>query len=242
MPRAESGSRVMAPRPGIPAELSSLENPGTREPTGNAAKGILGKEVTRNSGISNVAFVEHNYPAVARMVQSDAFETAIGMLIILNSVTMGLGAEITLGRAEEWKGFVSACEHVFTLCFVVEFMLRVFVCGWRTFVPFIGDMWFFLDAVLVFVTGVLTVWILPLFQIANSGVLRTISVLRVCRLVRLVRVVAKVKMFHEVWQLIRGLTESMRTLFWTIIVISCITYVFYCLCCCSDQLRAPGSP
>jgi len=89
-----------------------------------------------------------------------------------------------------------------------------------------GDTCNFLDAVIVLVTGVLTVWILPLFKTANSGALRAISILRICRLVRLVRVFAKVKMFHEVWQLMRGLTESMRTLFWTIVVISCITYVF----------------
>lgn len=40
------------------------------------------------------------------------------------------------------------------------------------------------------------------------------------------RVVAKVDAFHEVWLLLRGLSESVRTLSWTIVVMFFVTYVF----------------
>jgi voltage-gated sodium channel len=173
-----------------------------------------------------MTFAELNYPKLTKVVKSEGFESAMGGLIVLNCMTMGIGAETLIDRANGWKGVVATCEHVFTLVFVAELALRVFVYGWRFFVPFVGDMGHFIDAALVLVTGVLMVWILPLFRIADSSVLRTISVLRVCRLARLVRVVAKVRLFHEVWQLMRGLTESTRTLFWTIIVICFITYIF----------------
>merc|ERR1719183_3012096 len=46
------------------------------------------------------------------------------------------------------------------------------------------------------------------------------------RLLRLVRIVRKVEAFHEVWLLLRGLSSSMRVLFWTVVVIFFITYMF----------------
>mmetsp|Transcript_78795 Transcript_78795/g.139079 ORF Transcript_78795/g.139079 Transcript_78795/m.139079 type:complete len:313 (-) Transcript_78795:215-1153(-) len=42
----------------------------------------------------------------------------------------------------------------------------------------------------------------------------------------MVRVVARIELFHEVWLLLRGLSDSMRVLFWTVVVIFFITYVF----------------
>jgi len=84
----------------------------------------------------------------------------------------------------------------------------------------------FFDASLVLITGVATTWILPHMGANDSGDLRTLTMLRVCRLVRLGRIVAKLDVFHEVWLLLRGLSESMPTLFWTVIVIFFLTYTF----------------
>lgn len=87
------------------------------------------------------------------------------------------------------------------------------------------------DLCIVMLTGVGAVWILPLCSIPGSAdegntALQTLTVLRALRLVRLVRVISRHPAFHEVWLLLRGLSESMRTLFWTSVVISFITYVF----------------
>jgi len=205
---------VVAESRGIAAEACALE--------------VAAESVSRRSGAKRPTseLAERLCPRGIEVVKSQAFDTAVGALIILNCITMGIGAETLIGRAEGWKDFVSICEHLFTLCFVVELMVRAFVFGWRTFLPFVGCPWNFLDAVIVFVTGVLMVWILPLFRIESNSALGVISVLRICRLVRLVRVVAKVKMFHEVWKLVAGLAESMRMLFWTVMVICVITYIF----------------
>merc|ERR1719156_41608 len=60
----------------------------------------------------------------------------------------------------------------------------------------------------------------------NKPLLQALTILRAMRLVRVVRVVSRVKIFHEVWLLLRGLTGSMRVLFWTVVVIFFITYLF----------------
>ena len=54
----------------------------------------------------------------------------------------------------------------------------------------------------------------------------TVGVIKCESLLRLVRVCQKVPQFHEAWLLLRGLTDSMRVLFWTCIIIMFITYVF----------------
>jgi hypothetical protein len=90
-----------------------------------------------------------------------------------------------------------------------------------------GHFWNFFDALLVLVTGVIVVWILPLIGVQSGGSsLQTLTVLRALRLARLVRVVQKFEAFHEVWLLLRGLMESGRVLFWTVVVIAFITYMF----------------
>lgn len=163
-----------------------------------------------------------------RIVKSTSFEVAIGGVIMLNCVTMGIQAETMLDHAEGWKTFVDVSEHMFTTLFAAELGLRLFVLGWRSFVPLglVGGTSNFVDAVIVLISGVLMVWVLPVLGIPQNNAMRTFTVLRACRLVRLVRVVERVPAFHDIWQLLRGLTESMQTLFWTLIVVFAITYIF----------------
>jgi len=140
---------------------------------------------------------------------------------------MGLEAELLLGKVQNLKIVLQISEHLITAVFLVEVILRVIVFGWRSYAPLPGTMWNFCDGMLVLVTGVLVVWLLPLLGISSAGsTLRVLTVLRAARLARLVRVVQKFEAFHEVWLLLRGLLESGRVLFWTVVVIFFITYMF----------------
>eukprot|EP00927_Polykrikos_kofoidii_P002940 TRINITY_DN11167_c0_g1_i2.p1 TRINITY_DN11167_c0_g1~~TRINITY_DN11167_c0_g1_i2.p1 ORF type:complete len:691 (+),score=101.97 TRINITY_DN11167_c0_g1_i2:52-2073(+) len=162
-------------------------------------------------------------------VQSELFEGFIGILIIGNCVTLGFEAELLLGNMMDLEAKVRASDAFFTIFFTVELLFRFLVLGWRAYVPASQDNKAnAMDAILVVVTFV--VWFLPL--VANdsssgrSPLLRSFTALRAIRLVRLVRVVQRVPFFREVWLLIRGLTHSIRVLFWTICVVFFITYVF----------------
>lgn len=185
------------------------------------------KAWSRRSSWHSILPGERAYPRIAALVKSPGFEITIGTVILLNCATMGIEAELLLGNAQAWEVTIAVSEHAFTAIFVLELALRTTVYGWRSFVPgFGGTLWNCLDAALVLVTGVLAVWILPLFEGMDMVTLETLTVLRALRLVRLVRVVSRVDMFREVWLLLRGLAESMRVLFWTIVVIFFITYMF----------------
>lgn len=177
---------------------------------------------------------------IANLVASPFFEGFFNFIIVVNCFTMGFEAEQTV------KGPISSfvevllfvIEQILTALFLFELVCRVIVFGWRAFIPCMAnekeapDVWWnFMDGFLVLVTGVLFSWIIPFIAIcfgfdADSGIFRTLTVLRAVRLLRLVRLIRRVPLFREAWLLLRGLTESMRTLFWTCTVIMFITYIF----------------
>eukprot|EP00928_Gymnodinium_smaydae_P088843 TRINITY_DN7288_c0_g1_i3.p1 TRINITY_DN7288_c0_g1~~TRINITY_DN7288_c0_g1_i3.p1 ORF type:complete len:684 (+),score=116.16 TRINITY_DN7288_c0_g1_i3:163-2052(+) len=168
------------------------------------------------------------------IVRSKQFETFFNVVIVLNCVTMGIEAHgySTGSFGPSFTEFMDVSEHVFTALFTIELTMRLKVFGFRSFWPDTPDnRWNSLDAFLVLFLGVLFTWIVPAISAAigfssESGIIKTLTVLRAFRLMRLVRVVSRVPIFREAWMLIRGLSDSFRTLFWTCVVIFFVTYLF----------------
>jgi len=121
---------------------------------------------------------------------------------------------------------------LFTAFFLSECLLRFQVYGLHGFrMTSVEGRANSLDAFLVFFTGVLISWFIPLLRLVtgwkgNSDFLRTLTVFRAIRLARLFHVFRRVPLFRDAWMLIKGLGDSSRTLFWTIIVILFVTYGF----------------
>lgn len=171
----------------------------------------------------------HRFPRLARLVRSREFEAVIGAVIIANCVAMGLEVETLIGRAEFYSPAMVFMDNFFAVVFLIELIMRVLVFGWRSYVPGLaaekcGSVWNLLEAIVVLISCV-TAWMISQDS-ENTPVLQALTILRALRLVRVVRVVSRVKIFHEVWLLLRGLTGSMRVLFWTVVVIFFITYMF----------------
>lgn len=171
---------------------------------------------------------------MGRIVLSMEFECAFSMLIMLNCVSMGVQAHamVTSDISPVLRASLDWSEHFFTSVFLLEFLMRLKVFGWQVFIPKSTEgRSNFLDAFLVIVTGIILTWLLPLVAMfagfgTDSGFFNSLLVLRAFRLARLVRVFRKVPLFREAWMLIRGLSDSARTLFWTVVVIFFVTYVF----------------
>eukprot|EP00931_Biecheleriopsis_adriatica_P056921 TRINITY_DN33762_c0_g1_i1.p1 TRINITY_DN33762_c0_g1~~TRINITY_DN33762_c0_g1_i1.p1 ORF type:complete len:621 (-),score=129.20 TRINITY_DN33762_c0_g1_i1:177-2039(-) len=174
------------------------------------------------------------FPRVDDFVRSNKFESIVGMAILLNCVTIGVEVDAMVkGQSAEFRLLSDFAEHVFTAFFLTEFLLRFFFLGWRIYFPCCTGgvvsradaCWNLADLFFVWGTGVAMAWIAPLLGF-DVGRLRIFIVMRAVRLMRLVRVVRKMPEFSEVYLLVRGFADSMRTLFWTILVIFGITYIF----------------
>eukprot|EP00927_Polykrikos_kofoidii_P045127 TRINITY_DN39007_c0_g1_i1.p1 TRINITY_DN39007_c0_g1~~TRINITY_DN39007_c0_g1_i1.p1 ORF type:complete len:682 (+),score=73.54 TRINITY_DN39007_c0_g1_i1:191-2047(+) len=162
---------------------------------------------------------------VAQRIRSESFEGAMGMLIIANCVMLGIEADVFIGNIEGpvWLRYT---DHLFTVLFNVEIVLRLHAFGWRA-------MFFGRDKSLnIFDVGVIlmtnAVWLFSsrVDDDSIAALISSFTALRTVRLIRLGRVVKKVPLFREVSLLVRGLVQSFRVLFWTILVVFVITYVF----------------
>jgi len=183
---------------------------------------------------SSVPTMRPSEPLLHRIVNSKWYEMVFSFLILLNCAFLGVEAHERV-KYDMRPGMVevfAVAEHVFTALFSIELFLRATVFGCASFSPTRkGNFLNFMDALLVIVTGIVFTWVVPICA-AITGLngenesVRSFSVLRAIRLLRIVRVMQKLPMLHEAFLLISGLTYSLRTLFWTCMVIAFVTYVF----------------
>eukprot|EP00931_Biecheleriopsis_adriatica_P052423 TRINITY_DN30491_c0_g1_i1.p1 TRINITY_DN30491_c0_g1~~TRINITY_DN30491_c0_g1_i1.p1 ORF type:complete len:640 (-),score=150.47 TRINITY_DN30491_c0_g1_i1:179-2041(-) len=199
----------------------------------SASSDLAALKRKRSSAMSMSMEMKRKNSVVARIVTSKATEIFFSMAIILNCVTMGIEADgLVREHPEPLRLFMEVCEQVFVVLFSAELLARLWVYGPRSFMPTSSNgIMNFIDALLVLLTGVvmsLVSIIMAVMQTstAGTGLLKTLSVFRAVRLLRIVRVIQKMPMFREVWLLLKGLTDSLRTLFWTVVVIFVITYIF----------------
>eukprot|EP00931_Biecheleriopsis_adriatica_P007723 TRINITY_DN108988_c0_g1_i1.p1 TRINITY_DN108988_c0_g1~~TRINITY_DN108988_c0_g1_i1.p1 ORF type:complete len:729 (+),score=153.05 TRINITY_DN108988_c0_g1_i1:129-2315(+) len=167
-----------------------------------------------------------------KVINSRGFEGLTCFMIVLNSLTIGLEANYMVigwpsaGTAE----LMSISENIFLGYFTLEILLRIYVYGFQRFIPSsIANIWSFIDLAIV----VMSITDSALLAISSgnsadqeSPVFRSLTAARSIRLLRLVRIARKMDAFREVWLLFRGMVDSMRVLFWTVVVILVITYFF----------------
>jgi voltage-gated sodium channel len=159
------------------------------------------------------------------------FDMTIGMVIILNSIIIGV--ELTMQPAERSESpahasAFQALEHVFLIVYIVEIAIRIFACGTSC----LRDWWVRFDVFLIII-GIAGAWVLPLMiALANDTVntiLPTPMFLRVFRLARLARALRLFVQFRTLWMLVSGLYKSMFTVLNVFLVLALVLYIFSCI-------------
>jgi hypothetical protein len=121
-------------------------------------KGLLNKFkfllVSENKRRASRDFV-HPHPAVYEFVNKTKFELWIGFVMILNGYFMAESASRPSTEPEPFYSFI--LEHIFVAIFVCEAVLRIMAFGW----PWMFEFYNACDLFLIFVTGVLVMWLLP---------------------------------------------------------------------------------
>ncbi|CAE7560413.1 para [Symbiodinium sp. CCMP2592] len=159
------------------------------------------------------------HPSLKKFVESLRFEAAIGVLIVLNGIISGMDA---MYKADEERApFITWAENFFVVVFVLEYFLRLRANTW----VFMFEPMNIFDTFVVWVTGVLVVWILEPSGITFDP-LRRLAALRVLRLGRLARAVRTKPMFHELWMLVSGVLECLPLLFWSMVIIAIVHFMF----------------
>eukprot|EP00746_Dinoflagellata_sp_MGD_P126607 gnl/MRDRNA2_/MRDRNA2_61410_c0_seq1.p1 gnl/MRDRNA2_/MRDRNA2_61410_c0~~gnl/MRDRNA2_/MRDRNA2_61410_c0_seq1.p1 ORF type:complete len:1271 (-),score=190.38 gnl/MRDRNA2_/MRDRNA2_61410_c0_seq1:214-4026(-) len=168
---------------------------------------------------------------VAGVVRTQYFETCMGVIILLNTIMIGMEAGCAKKNKEIREGLrnpdnnagcpttdaFAALEHAFLSIYLAEILLRSFLLGIR---KLLRSTWGRFDAFLVF-TGIMTTWIMVpiLGTTENMSGSSFLSIAKVLRLVRMVRALRLFVQFRHAWMLVRGLYSSALVMIWAFIMI-----------------------
>eukprot|EP00927_Polykrikos_kofoidii_P001050 TRINITY_DN10384_c0_g1_i1.p1 TRINITY_DN10384_c0_g1~~TRINITY_DN10384_c0_g1_i1.p1 ORF type:complete len:774 (+),score=129.05 TRINITY_DN10384_c0_g1_i1:116-2323(+) len=162
---------------------------------------------------------------IADMVLTESFDYFSGILILANGCVIGIEADC---MAKQWTTKATPVfaniNHAFNFMFATELLLRAIAYG--------EDFWSYLTQNLIDCIVITFSMMDELMSIAfpDFGKIEgNLSVLRIVRVLRLVRILRLARVMHlvgELRTLIVSIFDSLRALFWTMILISLITYTF----------------
>eukprot|EP00747_Dinoflagellata_sp_TGD_P212284 gnl/TRDRNA2_/TRDRNA2_85406_c0_seq1.p1 gnl/TRDRNA2_/TRDRNA2_85406_c0~~gnl/TRDRNA2_/TRDRNA2_85406_c0_seq1.p1 ORF type:complete len:607 (-),score=114.66 gnl/TRDRNA2_/TRDRNA2_85406_c0_seq1:114-1886(-) len=147
-----------------------------------------------------------------------SFKGTMAFIILMNAVYIGVETDQVReashsSKAMPWYGF----EVAFNVVFIIELALRTFVERTRFFL----DGWNTFDFLLV------TIGCLDTFVLAEleSNQLRVITVMRMLRVARIFRIFRILRFFKELWLLILGVFDALKTLFWSFLLLALLCYI-----------------
>lgn len=169
-----------------------------------------------------VSSMQPYFPLAYTICSSLAFEALVGVMILLNAITIGWDSFFQPG--EPRPNLLNMSEHFFTGIFLGELVLRLMAHTW----VWIFNLMNAFDVVLIFATGILVMWIAPAFGLFGSDVewFRKLGCLRILRLARLIRCVRMIPFFRELWILVKGVLDSFSLLVWSWVIIGTVHFMF----------------
>jgi len=158
---------------------------------------------------------------VRSLVSSPTFDGVIGVVIVANSVTIGVEQTFQLEGRD--VSAVEMFEPFFLSVYTVELALRFFAFGCEC----LRDNWVKFDTALVTMSGISIIILKPM--LGGTEELAPLMLLRTMRLARLVRTVRLLVKFKVLWMLVLGLLNSASTMFYTLMLLVIILYIFSAL-------------
>mmetsp|Transcript_5782 Transcript_5782/g.11054 ORF Transcript_5782/g.11054 Transcript_5782/m.11054 type:complete len:651 (-) Transcript_5782:243-2195(-) len=162
-------------------------------------------------------------------IKGPYFEGISSSVIFLNAIFMGIKANIELNAAADEEvannTVLSVIEKLFTAFFAVEWLMR-FMVYQKWFFRVEDWKWHVFDTVLVGISVIEVILEAANQTIAGGMDTLVVRLFRMVRLVRLLKIVRYVSAFRELRLMINGLLGSMRSLFWSFVLLASVIYIF----------------
>lgn len=162
-----------------------------------------------------------------RCVRPNPLWIRLGVVIALNSVTIGLEtdsvAHAVATQEEHDDRLWYIVELIFCIIFLFELLLRLYFHRLRYFTNPVTRAWNVADFIIVSVSVVDTMILIPF---GVGGTARVVAMLRFVRMMRLARLLRLLKLFKELWLMVSGLLQSLKTLGWI-----CLVALLFCYAC-----------
>lgn len=206
--------------------LSSVENFQTsnqRGPLRKIVAEILLDQEEAKKRRADLGFWSEWQQKVKEFVLSKWFEYITGLVILLNMVTIGVEAELSLHHTDG-DTWAAQAERVFLALFTVEILLRVVGLGMKN----LTNVWFYMDFLLVGI-GLLARVVIPISGAGSLAGFETLLLVRCLRLLRLVRALRMISHFKVMWRLVYSLLTAGQTMLSTTVLILLALFIFGCV-------------
>mmetsp|Transcript_28807 Transcript_28807/g.72991 ORF Transcript_28807/g.72991 Transcript_28807/m.72991 type:complete len:612 (+) Transcript_28807:137-1972(+) len=157
------------------------------------------------------------------VVSNPLVEFAVGMLIVLNSIFLGVQANhLAVNRTDQVPKWLIVSETVFCLLFTMEISARLYVFRLAFF---LGRDWHW-NLFDLFVVGMqLFNEVLAIFDIAVFSNLSFARVLKLLKMVRVIRIARIARVVRELRTLVSSIASSMKALIWTGMLLLLMIYM-----------------
>eukprot|EP00931_Biecheleriopsis_adriatica_P020202 TRINITY_DN13577_c0_g1_i2.p1 TRINITY_DN13577_c0_g1~~TRINITY_DN13577_c0_g1_i2.p1 ORF type:complete len:638 (+),score=140.00 TRINITY_DN13577_c0_g1_i2:75-1988(+) len=174
---------------------------------------------------------ETSRKAIRSLVSSWAFEMFFALVIVSNSVFLGVQVEFTANTRSDVlpEGFFAA-QAIYAALFTVELLLRWISEGFTRFFTSATAAWNILDLIVAAMSlfeVVFAVATEDYVRRSNPGSnLRILRVLRITRLIRVVRIIKVVRFIRALRTLLYSIMNTLKCLAWAMLLQGMIMYIF----------------
>lgn len=221
--RAPSNGSSKKSTPKVPP-YSRIAEESDEEPASSRALIVMSRQETglQSEGSRRVAgqtWVGH----FKAMEESSCFDVGVGLVIILNAISIGLETEYMASRwTNETPVAFEIVNGIFCAIFSLEIALRLYVHRLSYFNPESDDFSWKLFDFFVVVTQLAE----SIYSFDTGKSVRAMRVIRLLRTFRIIRTARLLRLFRELRVLIVSITGAMRPFVWIIVLIVGITYTF----------------
>lgn len=163
-----------------------------------------------------------------RVVSSPLFEWCFTLVTVMNSLLIGVQTGYMAKHITEAVPMVyTFFDKIFCVLFVTELFMRLFAYR-RSYLREMGWRWGIFDIVVVglqLVEEMLKLVMLVFSGDVDIGNLSFVRAMRILRLIRVLRIIRIIRFMDELRTLVVSITNSMRSLFWTLSLLLLGIYV-----------------
>lgn len=173
-----------------------------------------------------VKYQLRRHVCIQRLVKSPLFEWLSILVIFFNAIFMAYSVDYAMKNPErEQSNGLMLMELAFSCYYLVEIILRLLADQWYFFFEAEAANWNIFDLLLV-VYSVAEV-VMDYSQQQDGGIsLGFLRAIRICKILKVLRIVRVLRSLRELRLIISSLTGSVKTLFWSLVLIMAMTFMF----------------
>lgn len=183
---------------------------------------VSAKQAKRRTSLEAVGeFIrQESNSVVAQIVRSDFFDYGMSLVLILNSIVLGLRVDWNASNlGEQDPAYFVWTDRLFCIIFLSELSLRIYTFKLH-FYTMSGWQWAYFDTIIVMIQCFEEILLM-----AEGSEGMNIGFLKMLKMGRLLRMVRMVRLLPELKNLVCLILASMSSFVWTCVLLLLLTYM-----------------